>query len=296
MDRINTTITRRRVTLLVGLMLAIVFCLEYLFSAEPVASIGPQRTVVLAGETGSADPFETLIRHDPLAAMIEARAQHLRDVIDYECVMVKQELLPAGMSAEQEISVKFRQAPYSVYMEWKRNPGMAARVIYVKGRWTDSTAQDPEDRELAVAQPGALARIFVKSVTQPIHGRLAKKSSRRFIDEFGFEKTLDRLINICEMGKSRGELGLEYSGESQFDGRAVWVIRRHLPYIAEGGRYPDRTAEILIDQRLRVPVAVYCYSDDDRNPTNLLAKYEYRRVRMGVGLTEKDFEPVTYGM
>ena len=289
-------VTRRRATFIVGLVLITVFCLEYLFSAEPDAPVTLQEPIVLAEKMAGADSFDALMRHDPLAAMIEARAQHLREVIDYECVMMKQELLPTGMSEEQEIKVKYRQEPYSVYMEWQRNPGMAARVIYVKGRWTDSTAQEPEDRELAVAQPGVIARIFVKSVKQPIHGRLAKKSSRRFIDEFGFQKTFDRLIGVCEMGRSKGELALEFCGESQFDGRPVWVIRRHLPYITEGGRYPDRTAEIFIDRGLRVPVAVYCYSDDDRQLGHLLAKYEYRGIRMRVGLTDKDFEPVTYGM
>jgi len=251
---------------------------------------------VLAAEAVNGDPFETLIRHDPLAAMIESRAQHIRQVLDYECVMVKQELLPAGMSKEQEIRVKYRSEPYSVYMEWQRNPGLAARVLYVKGRWTDPTTGNPEERELAVAQPGIIARIFVKSVKQPIHGQLARKSSRRSLDEFGFQRTLDRLIKICELGRSRGELALEFCGESRFDDRPVWVIRRRLPYTGEGGTYPDRTAEILVDKAYRVPVAVYCYSDDDRQPKNLIAKYEYRSIRMRAGLTESDFEPETYGM
>ncbi len=69
-----------------------------------------------------------------------------------------------------------------------------------------------------------------------------------------------------------------------------------LPYTAEGGLYPDRTAEILVDKALRVAVAVYCYSDVERHPSNLLAKYEYRSIRMGAGLTNRDFEPNTYGM
>lgn len=280
----------------VGLLLSTIFCVQYQLSAGPDAPVVVRESVVMAGETINVVPIEALMRRDPLAAMIEARAQHLREVIDYECVLVKQELLPSGMSKEQEIKVKFRHAPYSVYMEWQRNPGMAARVIYVKGRWTDSSAQDPEERELAIAQPGVIARIFVKSVKQPIHGRLARKASRRFLDDFGFEKSLDRLIKICELGRSRGELTLDFSGESRFDGRPVWVIRRHLPYTGEGGVYPDRTAEILVDKEYHVPVAVYCYFDTDRQARNLIAKYEYRSVQMRVGLTNKDFEPVTYGM
>lgn len=300
MDKSNMTMGQRiiqhRGKSIVGLMLIAILCAQYQLSAGPNAPVVLRESVVMAGETVNADPFETLMRNDPLAALIEARAQHLRDVIDYECVMVKQELLLAGTSKEQEIMVRFRHAPYSVYMEWQRNPGLALRVLYVKGRWTDSKAADPEERELAIAQPGIIAQLFVKSVKQPIHGRLARKASRRFLDDFGFEKTLDRLIIVSEMAKSRSELTFAYFGESRFDGRPVWVIRRNLPYTGEGGAYPDRTADILVDKEYRVPVAIYCYSDHDRQPNHLIAKYEYRNVHMRVGLTNIDFEPGTYGM
>ena len=279
-----------------SLVLGALLGAEYLFSPGPDAPMVMRSLVALAAPTAATAPFETLIRHDPLAAMIQARAQHLSKVRDYECRMVKQELLPSGMSEEQEIKVKYRQEPYSVYMEWLRNPGPAARVLYVKGRWTDENAEDPADRELAVVQPGIIARLFVKSVKRPIHGRAARDTSRRFVDDFGFQKTFDRLIKYCQLAHSRGELSLAFCGERRFDGRRVWVIRRHLPYTGEGGLYPDRTAEILIDQRYRVPVAVYCYSDEEQKPGYLICKYEFRGIHMGAGLTSEDFEPATYGM
>ena len=177
-----------------------------------------------------------------------------------------------------------------------RNPGLADRVLYVKGRWIDRRAHDPQDRELAVAQPGIIARLFVKSVMRPIHGQLARSMSRHSIDEFGFQNMLDRLIKHCELARSRGELSLVFRGESRFDGRPVWVIRRRLPYTGEGGLYPDRTADILIDRQYRVPIAIYSYSDEAERPGCLIGKYEFHDLRMGVGLTAKDFEPATYGM
>lgn len=289
-------ITRRKLQFLFGLALAAIFYAQYQLSEDPAVVIGPRAPVVLAAETLSVDPFEQLIRHDPLSALIEARARHLREVTNYECVMIKQELLPSGMSEEQEIKVKFRHEPYSVFMDWQRNPGLASRALYVKGRWTDPTAKNPEERDLAVAQPGKIAQLFLKSIKQPVRGNLARRSSRHYLDEFGFQKTLDMLIKYCDIAKSKGELVLDFCGESRFDGRPVWVLRRRLPYTGQCGAYPDRTAEILIDKEYRVPVGVYCYSDDEKQPCNLLGKYEYRGVRMGAGLTDKDFEPSTYGM
>jgi len=289
-------IDRPWVSFCLGLFLISVFVVEYLSDVSLGVVVVAPGPIVMTKETGTADSFGVLIRRDPLAALIAARDRHVRDVADYECILVKQELLPGGMGEEQEIRVKYRKEPYSVYMEWKRNPGLASRVLYVKGRLIDTNAELPEERELAMAQPGIIARMLVKSVKQPIHGRLAGLVSRRFVDDFGFQKTLDRLISVSELGRSKGDLTLEFIGEGRFDARPVWVLRRHLPYGGEGGLYPDRLAEILIDIEYRVPVAIYCYSDYDGNASSLLAKYEYRDIQMRAGLTDSDFEPATYGM
>jgi len=252
--------------------------------------------VVQAKEPAQIDTFEHLVHTDPLSALIQARSNHVYAVRDYTCTFVKQEMLDSGMSKEQEINVKFRQAPYSVMMHWVRNPGMAERVIYVKNRWIDEDADNADEREQAVCQPGAILAKLIKSIKQPIHGDRAKDASRRYIDEFGFGRSLDLLIQYCELAKTRNELSLTFKGDSYFDGRPTWVIRRQLPYTGEGGIYPDLTAEVHIDKEYRIPVAVYCYSDDAMSPEKLLGKYEYLNIKLNANLVEKDFEPATYGM
>lgn len=287
--------TQRRIQLLFGLLLVGICYLE-VSEQDNVPVLTQRSTVVLAAPRVVVDPVERLLREDPLAALRELRTKHLQEVRDYRCTLVKQELLDSGLSAEQELEVIFRQEPYSVVLHWVRNAGLANRAVYVKGKWTDEGADDPAERELALCQPGKLGSFFLKSIKMPIHGFAAKGAARRSIDEFGFGRTLDLLIKYCETAKGRGELTLEFRGEGRFDGRPVWVLHRHLPYTGESGIYPDRTAEIYIDQELHVPVAVYCYSDDEQKPENLLGKYEYRDIRFNVGLTDADFAPETYGM
>jgi hypothetical protein len=286
---------QRRIQLLFGLLLAGICYLE-VSEQDNVPVLTQRSTVVLAAPRVIVDPLERLLREDPLGALKELRARHLQEVQNYRCTLVKQELLASGLSAEQEVEVLFRQEPYSVVLHWVRNAGLANRAIYVTGKWTDEDADDPAERELALCQPGKLGSFFLKSIQMPIHGSAAKGVARRSIDEFGFSRTLDLLIKYCETAKSRGELALEFRGEGRFDGRPVWVLHRHLPYTGESGIYPDRTAEIYIDKELRIPVAVYCYSDDEQQPANLLGKYEYRDVRFNVGLSDVDFTPETYGM
>ncbi len=296
MPRLSKQLTQRRIRLLVGLSLAGILYLQFGLTGDNEVVLRQGSPILLAAERDTVEPFERLIRRDPLSALIQARALHLRQVKDYQCTLVKQEALPSGMSQEQEIDVKFRQEPYSVVFHWRRNPGLADRVIYVRDRWIDADADNVDDRDLAVCQPGPVARLLVKSLKQPIHGKLSKKTSRRSLDDFGFTRALDMLIKYCEKAKQEGVLKLEFCGESRFDGRPVWVIRRHLPYTGENGPYPDRLAEVFIDKEYRIPVAVYCFSSEINNPDSLLGKYEYRNIKLHAGLTDADFEPATYGM
>lgn len=263
-------------------------------SPQPVINTGAP--VVLADQPLTADPLERLLRTNPLAGLIESRDRLIRNARDYTLTFVKQERIDGEISEEQEANVKFRSEPYSVMMEFTRNAGLAKRAIYVKGKWRDESADDESLRELAVCQPAKGLSLIIKSIRQPIHGMLAKQSSRRAIDEFGFRRSLDLLIEYSQKAKASGELRLEFVGETRFDGRDVWLVRRTLPYTGAGGLYPDRVANIYIDCEHRVPVAVYTYSDADEKPEHLLGKYEYRNVQFNVGLTEGDFDPATYGM
>lgn len=296
MPRERRRFTQRRIQFFFGAILACILYSELGFDDENKPSVGRGAPVVLAAEVQDADPFEKLIRVDPLQALIIAHERYASKIADYECLFTKQEMLASGMSAEQDIAIKFRSEPFSVVMTWERNPGLARRVIYVKDKWIDDDETDPRARQQFLAQPGKLAALIVKSVKQPVNGVGAKRAARRSVDEFGFQRALELLVKYCKTAKSRNELKLEFRGESVFDGRSVWVVTRQLPYDGDEDPYPDRTADIYIDKTYRIPIAVYCYSNEDRKPEHLLGKYEYRNIRFDVGLKDSDFEPATYGM
>ncbi len=296
MPQNESKITKRRVQLVFALLLAFIFYAQFTKKDnKPVINTGTP--TVFAAEDETAGRFERLVRSNPLEALKQARDSHIASIRDYRCTMVKQELLPSGLSAEQEIEAFHRLEPYSVVLNWKRNPGLASRVIYIEDKWDKADEDSPELRAQALAQPeNSAARLLVPSIKIPIHGMAAKRTARRAIDEFGFKRTLDLLIQYCVIADTRNELKLEFLGEKHFDGRPVWVIRRHLPYTGESGIYPDRTAEIYLDQEFKLPIAVYCYSDDAMRPENLLGKYEYRDIELNIDINDKVFDPATYGM
>jgi len=297
MAEIRRRLSPQHFRLFFGAILGAVLLIEFATRSATSALVPAEAEVVAS--VGSPAPngrpgFDDLIRRDPLAALEQAQREHAAAVSDYTCTFVKQELLDGGLSEEQTIATSFRSTPYSVVMHWLKNPGKAERVIYVKGKWIDAGADKPEEREQAVCQPGAIARVFLKSIKQPIRGPLAREASRRYIDEFGFLQSLELLTKYSQIAKERGELILTFRGESKFDGRPTYVLERRLPYTGEDGIYPDRVATIHIDKAWHVPVSVRCYADDAK--TQLLGRYEYSDVTFGVGLTDKTFEPATYGM
>src|SRR6185295_14437991 len=98
--------SHRKLKFFFGLALAGLLYAEWQFGGDNEVVVGPNSPVVLAAETIHADSFEKLIRTDPLAALNDARARHIHEVRDYQCVMLKQEILPSGMSKEQEIDCK----------------------------------------------------------------------------------------------------------------------------------------------------------------------------------------------
>lgn len=296
---LSTDRTPRRASLAVGALLSAILLYQWQTSPEPSpiprfrGTPAAIAAVPIIQKADSAS-FAQLIAANPLEALTVARDFHARTVRDYHCTFVKQELLPDGMSKEQVIGVKFQQQPFSIVMSWLRNPGKAVRVIYVAGRWVDEDAVRPEERDLALCQPGAIAAMFVKSVKQPIRGSRANEASRRYIDEFGFANALDLMIRFTRMAAERGELKLEFAGAAEFDGRPVWVLQRWTPFDGSKGGYPDAAAVYFIDQEWLVPVAIHSYADAER--TKLLGRYEYRDVKINAGCTKADFAPETYGM
>lgn len=297
MAEIRRRLSPQHFRLFFGAILGAVLLIEFATRSATSALVPAEAEVVASVGSPAPDArpgFDELIRRDPLAALEKAQAEHGEQVRDYTCTFIKQELLASGLSNEQTIATSFRSQPYSVVMHWLKNPGKAERVIYVKGKWVDADAGKSEEREQAVCQPGAIARVFLKSLKQPIHGDLAREASRRYIDEFGFWQSLNLLTKYSRIAKERGELTLTFRGESIFDGRPTYVLERRLPYTGDDGVYPDRLATIHIDKEWHVPVSVRCYADEAKK--QLLGRYEYRDVAFDVGLTDKTFEPATYGM
>ncbi len=245
--------------------------------ASPAA--GPARTL-------SADRAElaALAERDPMELVRRGIERYDREVRSYRCVFIKQELLPGGISEVQEIEVRYRESPRTVYMLWRKNADQARRALYADSpEYLDKSGQ-----KLARVEPaGALARLFVSDVKVLVDGAEAKKSSRRGIDEFGFRAAYDLLVKYNTLAAERGVLDLKYGGMGEIDGRPTFKLIRHLPYEGPTGPYPDARLVLHIDQEWLLPVAIFSYADTAER--ELLGSYVYTKVELNPPLTEADF-------
>jgi Protein of unknown function (DUF1571) len=206
------------------------------------------------------------------------------EVRDYACVFTKQERIAGKLKPAEEIAVRFRREPHSVYMTWQKNEDQVKRALFIdRSDFVNSSGE-----KVAKVEPaGVLIRLIVSETTIPIHGKSAREASRRTIDEFGFKSTLTLLEHYNTLGQKNGELDFRYEGEDQIDGRPTFRFVRYLPFEKRPTVYPDAKMIIHLDQEWLLPTAVYSYAD--HAGTQLLASYVYSKLRMNPGLTEQDF-------
>lgn len=232
--------------------------------------------------------LEDLAGEDPLRFFKLLLERYDQRVRDYACTFTKQELVGGVMTAEQVIDVHFREKPFSVLFKWVKNEDKCSRVLYVEDRWVK------DDKQMALVEPGVIARLFVPYVMRQIDGKDAYKSSRRTIDQFGLRNSLALVIQYCDLAQSRGLLDFVYLGNGEVDGRPTLVFERHLPYTGEGCEWPDRVLVVHIDRDLEVPVLALAYADDAK--TQLLGKYLTTDIRLNVNLPDSVFTKAGMGL
>jgi hypothetical protein len=296
----------RRTRVLVGTALAFGFTMECQRAwsgrtlqaatpavAAPAAQV-PVRSSMAAYAAPSPDlgvtevPLEVIAAKDPIAFIQRAIDQYDRSVRDYTCTFTKKELVCGEMTEEQVMNAMFREKPFSVRLEWTKNADKAARVLYVADRWMQ------DGNQMAVVEPGAIARLFVSYVMRPVHGEDAAKSSRRTIDQFGLRNSLGLTLKYCMMAKEKGILKFEYIGNGKVDNRETLMFERHLPYNCEGGMWPDRVLVVHIDKKMMVPTLCTAYADDAKKV--LLGKYMCTNVKLNVNLRDSVFTKEGMGL
>lgn len=260
-----------------------------LWVASSFPSAAKNSTVTVAHVTHSDDAItsriDRLIAEDPIAAVRLGHKRFEEQVDQYRFTLVKQERLGKKLSKVQEIEVRCRKSPETVYMLWQKNADQAKRAFYAN----TPDFVDDEGRALVRVEPaGAIARLFVSDLYVEMNGEEARKSSRRTIKECGFGPTFDLFEHYNAVAKKNDVLDVSYAGTSEVDGRPTYVIVRELPYEGPNGPYPDARMVMHLDQERLLPVAIYSYAD--KNENELLGSYVFTDVDLDPNFGADAFE------
>lgn len=233
--------------------------------------------LVVAGESGVG-----LVAGSP-EAVFAAALENYEEIKDYQCRMTRRERRLGMLGAVQEVDVKFREEPFSVFFHWRKNPGKADKVLYVAG----------ENQGKLMALPILIGWLTGPMALDP-EGPEARQSSARLITQFGFGNMLRRISRVYETGElsGGGQFVDSYADGVEVGGRRAVVIERR-----RVGEQPTDSAvgvkwRFCLDAENLMPIAVTAYNKDD----NILVEYVFTDIRYNTGLTGDDFTLEAVGM
>ena len=274
-------LSNRRVRILVGLLLAGLFCIQCTrteaFKGSNLVAESDGKAIRVAPDT--LKQLEQLAKTDHVALLNRCLKHYDGRFRDYTCTLVKQERLRGKLRKEQWVNVKFLDDPFSVAMAWTKNAGLGDRVLYVEGKWGGNMLVRPTSRLLRLA--GTAKR-------KP-DGKDARKYSLRTVDRFGFERSLHSLLEFYVKGKKNGVLKEAFGGYANVAGRHAIVLIRYLPDTKD---YPSYRTNVFIDTEHLVPICV----EGKNEAGDLICRYVYKDVKFNVGLSEAGFTPKANGM
>lgn len=269
--------TNNRARLVVGLLLAALFCIQC--TRSEAFRTNPLITDALGAGGASAGQLERLARKDHVALLKFALKTYSENYRDYTCTFIKQERLNGQLKREQWIEVKYVEEPFSVAMRWVKNPPIGDRALYVQGKYNG---------QMLVRPRGLLYKLIGTQMRAP-DGPQAMANTLRPITNFGLRRMLESLLEVYETARRRREGTTRFVGYSEVAGRRALTLERVLPPRKD---YPGKRTVWYLDAERVVPLGLEGYDWDDQ----LICSYLFKDVEFNVGLTPEDFTPEANGM
>ncbi len=216
-------------------------------------------------------------------ALLKAGEERMLRVSTYTATFVKQESIAGALTDEQEIQLKLRHAPLSIYMKW--NSGDTGReALFVDGLHENKM----------VVHVGGLKGRFMPSLHLDPAGSLALSEARYPIMKVGVLE-LARVLHAHHVTdlSEQADITTRLRANGEFDGRPCYVAEHEYRRPAAHTEYHRMVT--LIDREWLVPVSVRNYgwpkhanatSDDD----TLLESYSFRDLQLTEQLADVHFD------
>jgi hypothetical protein len=242
----------------------------------------PKPTPVVAQETVTNTQSATMAE---ALRLVQKARRLLSDVKDYHCIYLREEAIDGEMGHVNEMRLRVRHAPFSVYMEWFGPPSKRNRkAAYVAGK---------NDGKMVV-------KMIVTLKLDPEES-IRRKESRHTILEAGLKNMIERYAAAWEKEQALGltEVTLQDlklvvpvrdgGREREFTHDCTCVVTKHP--VAHRARFVSFVSKVYFDKTSGLPVRaeVYDWPTAAHPDGQLVERYTYLDLVLNPGLKDAHF-------
>jgi hypothetical protein len=198
----------------------------------------------------------------------------------YKCTFIKQERINGNLGKEQEIEVSFKEQPFSLKMVWTKNIPFANKIVYVSNK---NLNKNGTPQMLIFPESKFIAAFVGNCIKKLPNDSDVMKNTLNPCTKFGFRNTLQNLIDVYSIAKTRGDCQIESGGIANIDGKECIVLIRYLTYSTE---YPAMKTIIYLSIEDGLPLEIYGYDWNKQ----LVCHYAYKNIQFLDDIDDKEFE------
>jgi len=214
-----------------------------------------------------------VVNPDPEKWLMEAEAAYDR-VESYTAIFHKQQRIAGELLDEENIFLKSRKRPFSLYMKWVTEPYEGSELLYVVG-WNDGRAK---------AHRGGFLSFIVRNLAP--NDPILMNDNLRPVTSTGLGFLLQTVAIQMRKAIKAGVLTFTDRGKENVYGRETQVMVMDIPY-ANAKEYDGAQYVINQDVESKILIRLRVYDRDGR----LVENYGYENLNLDAHLSDADFDP-----
>ncbi|MEO8497656.1 MAG: DUF1571 domain-containing protein [Planctomycetota bacterium] len=233
-------------------------------------------------------------KHPLARALVFATERHIfidKQVKDFSCILTKRERINGRLHEYEYLRTNVRREqkigdqtiPFAVFAEFLAPKKLKGRkVLYVEGR---------NDNKMLVRNGGARFGHVIVNIAPTSDAVL--RESRYPVTELGLANVVSRLMDQARhdiiADPDAKNTKVVFYRDAEIDERVCTHIQVTHP--VEDHIFDFYQANIYVDDKLNVPLRVesYTWPKKEGEPPLLMEEYTYTRLKLNVGLTDRDF-------
>ena len=221
----------------------------------------------------------------PVIRWAERERPNIVAINDYTAIVQKHENIDGDIHGVQVMELKLRHRPFSVYTKFRFPQDLnGQQAIYVQG----------QNEDKIIGHGVGFQRTLGTHKLDPA-GFIAMRGQKYSITDIGLLNLVDKLLEVGYKDSRYGECTVKYiEGVTLFKNtspRECTVI--HVEHPLPRPYFIFYVARIYVDKELNLPIRYESYEWPRKagETPKLIEVYEYRDLKLNVGLTDRDFDP-----